>query len=712
MSSISIPRGIDENLAKVLREITQQLEKTQSITDKFSIESDDRGKPRVFVKTPDGKASIGATIEERRSDTVQDRNIDAKRKDILNVRKITCDEIEASNDTIRVGNGSRIFSDGTDTRLEDMTKTGIIQVDTDIVASNVWKTGWDAADWANITITFDDGDRELTITPTGDITYFIQGVEFDLDRTSVTIADTEGIWFFYFNNEGTLVSSQTPWGISDNDKALVAIVYWDATNNNGILVGTELHTWGMDAETHDRLHSAGGSAYASGLGLTSLVTTGNGSSNTHAQLGYANGVFYDEDIKHTIDTAGAPAKIPVFYRSGASGVWRRVTATDYPFSLGTSPAPLPEYNYVSGGSWTKAEITSSNFVLVHLFATNDPSQPVISIMGQAQYTTTNLARAGATTELYGLAMGVLASLTPEFIPIATLILEGRTSFTNAVNARFIQPETGVDYVDWRTVVGARTGVAGVSDHGALTGLADDDHTQYALAGAATSSRLTMATSSILGRTTAATGAPEEITTGFGLDMSALVLRNTQPRSFPAQPCGYLSGGYYDFSQSATSTTARAVSANYLYLWPAFVNWDVSPLEFGVNVTIAAATGKNMRIVIYDSSSSGFPNIKLWESASFLVDGTGYKRNSTGLTTKLQAGTLYWIGVWPEGDTTISGYQTYSSLSLGLQSSAATAYYATIRRSYTAFSGTLASPFVMTSADLNVGQNAASVRFKV
>lgn len=50
----------------------------------------------------------------------------------------------------------------------------------------------------------------------------------------------------------------------------------------------------------------------------------------------------------------------------------------------------------------------------------------------------------------------------------------------------------------------------VTDHGALTGLGDDDHTQYALAGAVGSSRLTMATARMLGRTTASTGAAELI----------------------------------------------------------------------------------------------------------------------------------------------------------------------------------------------------------
>lgn len=66
----------------------------------------------------------------------------------------------------------------------------------------------------------------------------------------------------------------------------------------------------------------------------------------------------------------------------------------------------------------------------------------------------------------------------------------------------------------------------VTDHGALTGLGDDDHTQYALAGAATSSRLTQATARLLGRTTASSGAIEEISVGAGLSLAAGSLSGT------------------------------------------------------------------------------------------------------------------------------------------------------------------------------------------
>ena len=65
---------------------------------------------------------------------------------------------------------------------------------------------------------------------------------------------------------------------------------------------------------------------------------------------------------------------------------------------------------------------------------------------------------------------------------------------------------------------------GVSDHGALTGLGDDDHTQYALSGGVASSRLTVSgTDRLVGRDTASGGAVEEIT----LDSNTLSMTGAQ-----------------------------------------------------------------------------------------------------------------------------------------------------------------------------------------
>jgi len=55
-----------------------------------------------------------------------------------------------------------------------------------------------------------------------------------------------------------------------------------------------------------------------------------------------------------------------------------------------------------------------------------------------------------------------------------------TSYANAVKARIVSTDEGGDYIDWRTST-AVSSTGFVSDHGSLSGLADDDHAQYVLA---------------------------------------------------------------------------------------------------------------------------------------------------------------------------------------------------------------------------------------
>lgn len=73
-------------------------------------------------------------------------------------------------------------------------------------------------------------------------------------------------------------------------------------------------------------------------------------------------------------------------------------------------------------------------------------------------------------------------LSLESVPIATVIYQTRTNYTNAVKSRIISTDEGFDYIDWRQVrfVAGGSGGATVADHGALAGLGDDDHAQYLL----------------------------------------------------------------------------------------------------------------------------------------------------------------------------------------------------------------------------------------
>jgi len=325
------------------------------------------------------------------------------------------------------------------------------------------------------TIAFDDGLLTFTVAPVaGSFSYWINGVKFEktTPQTQV-IPDTEGLYFFYFDGENIGYATSVTTALF-YDYALIAVIYWNATDNEHILLGDERHAM-MPPSVHYLWHRTFGTAWIDGLALTDLLVDQSGDVDTHAQLGYSAGEIRDEDLGFTPAADAAPTQIPVFHKDGALGLWRRFTATNFPvrsyLGLGTNRLAWNEF---TGGAWQQTEATNNDYILAHLFATNDPLQPVIAIQGQAEYATLILARTGAIEELDTLILGGLPFV--EFVPLGTVIFQTSNGYANAVQARTVSTDLGADYVDWRAVQRASAGAA--VDHGSLSGLPDDDHLQY------------------------------------------------------------------------------------------------------------------------------------------------------------------------------------------------------------------------------------------
>ena len=329
--------------------------------------------------------------------------------------------------------------------------------------------------------TFTDGTRKLEVTTVSGYNIWFDGVKHRITTTKdIEITDAEGIHLVYFDTDDTLKEYVNPTTANlltaIRDKCLVGIVYWDATNNVGVYVGEERHGCVMDGITHYYLHFTRGLQLVSGLGLGDFVI-GNGSLDSHAQFSVATGLVADEDIGLTISAIGSTTGLPILYLTGASSYWRTVTQAG--FSCYQNPAGVTNrlmYNQYTLGAWQLTEVSEGNYVLYHVFATTGKVKQMYSIMGQAEYTTLPNARAGAQTEISSLVLGNLPS--PEIRPVATVIFQTDKDYANTINARVVEAETGVSYIDWRTSELPR-GVA-PSDHGNLTGLQDDDHLIYEL----------------------------------------------------------------------------------------------------------------------------------------------------------------------------------------------------------------------------------------
>lgn len=319
-------------------------------------------------------------------------------------------------------------------------------------------------DRADSTISVVDGTRTVTIAPTGaSFSYWETDTKYTKSSSeNIQFTDVEGLHFIYYDGP-TLIHTTTFSDLIITEYAFVCVIYWDATNNQSIIFGDERHGHLMDSATHLYNHHTFGARYADGLGIGNINTGGTGNVASDAQFSVASGAFWDEDIELVI-TDGSPqtlsiaAEIPILYRSGATGLWRRNAATTYPVAVGATP--LVQWNEWTGATWQLTEANSGNYVLYHYYATNDTRHPIVGIPGQAQYSSLANAQAAAPNEINELSTGQLELLGPEIIPIATVIWETRTSFTNAVSARTRPTEDGNDYIDWRGTSGSGSGGSG------------------------------------------------------------------------------------------------------------------------------------------------------------------------------------------------------------------------------------------------------------
>jgi hypothetical protein len=318
--------------------------------------------------------------------------------------------------------------------------------------------------------------RVFTIAPvSGSYTVWCKGKRYvKTTSSSVTITDQSGLHYIYFSNTGALTSKFNTFFDFENE-APVAYVYWNSGGNTHHFFADERHGIVLDWATHEYLHRTRGAAIANGFGIAA-TTGGDGTSNTHAQVSLAGGTFFDEDLEVEIIDSATPAsntwqqtlspvaQIPMFYRSGSA--WVKDAATDYPLKHNGGRAM---YNLNTAGTWSTPEISNNRWGISWIVATNNLNEPIIAILGQENYTATNLAEDAVWEDLDLTGFPIY-----EFRPLHKIIYYTSNTYTN-------DPQAAITSVwDLRRVLSTTGAIPStpISDHGSMTGLGDDDHTQY------------------------------------------------------------------------------------------------------------------------------------------------------------------------------------------------------------------------------------------
>lgn len=283
------------------------------------------------------------------------------------------------------------------------------------------------------TITVNNSTRTVTWTPDTTSVVYYRGKPLSISSAkSYTFADTDGGHYINLNPDTlALYDAGATGGIRDN--ILVAYVYWDATNNEAIILGDERHGANRDVEWHYSNHRNVGAVWRSGGGLTYTLND-----DTAVSVAVGSPVLLaDEDLEHSIEHAASPngyyqqilttaASLPVIYRNGTS--YSQVAGSTTPWLFGTSRA---QYNSLSGNSGSLVDASEGHYISYWMIATNDMQNPIKLVIGNFSHATLDAALAESIADigLYFAEMAVMYQI----------IVQTSTTFTgNAKRVKIAQ----------------------------------------------------------------------------------------------------------------------------------------------------------------------------------------------------------------------------------------------------------------------------------
>lgn len=324
-------------------------------------------------------------------------------------------------------------------------------------------------------LSFNNSSREFTITAaSGTFDIYVKGNKYVKETKTLRISEESGNHFIYYDVDGILSETTSFDPSLFEDNALVSIVYWNNDTLKYSYLADERHGLVMDGATHSYLHTVFGARYLSGLALQNFFPDGSGDLAKEAKFEADIGKIRDEDLLIELPIT---VEFPVLYRLAENGLWRKKIANEFPVIYngeeGYSSDGTIAYNEFDGTSWRLTPVGDGDFVLMHIFATNDYETPFVVILGINKYPNTPAARAAADSEISSLSGLPFA----EFVAVGTVIFQTDAAYTNTPKARIVSAALGETYVDFRgEQLYTPSGVA--TSHSLLSNLGSDDHTQY------------------------------------------------------------------------------------------------------------------------------------------------------------------------------------------------------------------------------------------
>lgn len=264
---------------------------------------------------------------------------------------------------------------------------------------------------------------------------------------STVLLPAESTLYVYFNNSGILTSNVTELDPEKN------IILGRVTTNSTEIYYIEkipfkIHHLPMLLSKTFR--HAFGPVYVEGNIVTETGTR---------QLNVTSGHYHFAEHKFG-PVGGSPITFETLYQSSTPGQWVRTT--------GETTVSNSQYDNLAGGL---AGIPANKFVKHLLVVLGGPSEQWILIYAQTIYDTAQEA-IDAPLPMAPEWMGVYSS----FAKVAGIVVGSSETNINTITDERPRASFSASSVGG----GGGGGGGGVTDHGALTGLGDDDHAQYLL----------------------------------------------------------------------------------------------------------------------------------------------------------------------------------------------------------------------------------------
>lgn len=261
-----------------------------------------------------------------------------------------------------------------------------------------------------VSVIYNSSNR--TITLTGDVKAYYQGklIKSLYNKwTSEPHPSDPGVYFLYYKDRG-VHWSENPWDFSDIQ---IAYVYYSATDKFCI---REVHGF-MPHTVHEVLHHTIGCYTSSGGDLSSYTLDSTTATDRRPYISTCK--IQDEDLSNTLPAHSSNLYTKTYLTT--TGVTNFTVETTDIVPLSVS---IPYWNQYTGGAWTQTPMAANSYQSLWVIA-----MPVCSSVGCQKYRflwMQGQSNGNLTTEQgkspANLNLGTLASISPEFVFIAKVII--------------------------------------------------------------------------------------------------------------------------------------------------------------------------------------------------------------------------------------------------------------------------------------------------